>query len=113
MQATVFIFKIKIILISFLIYESSIQANQETTPSSSSSACILESSWEEWPPFVFKEDGKLKGIDIEIAEFLASRIGCKVDWKQMIWKRALNLMRLGKLSFVSGASVTEKRKGCG
>lgn len=113
MQTTVFILKIKIILIGFLIYESSIQAKQETKSPPSSSACILESSWEEWPPFVFKEDGKLKGIDIEIAEFLASKTGCKVEWKQMIWKRALNLMRLGKLSFVSGASVTEKRKAWG
>lgn len=110
MQSVLFFIKLKVIFIGYIILVSSVSAKQNQQPHPSAVQCVLESSWEEWPPFVFKEENRLKGIDIEISEFLAKKIGCKVEWKQMIWKRALNLMKLGKLSFVSGASITEKRK---
>lgn len=51
---------------------------------------------EEYPPYEYKEDGVLKGLDIEIIQAASERLGIKVKVKFLPWARAMNNVRLGK-----------------
>ena len=43
------------------------------------SACEMRMRWSEDPPYSFmREDGRIGGIDIEIAELALRRLGCRL-----------------------------------
>lgn len=35
---------------------------------------------EEWPPFIYAENGEIKGADKEITEHLFRQLGYQVEW---------------------------------
>ncbi len=45
---------------------------------------------EEWAPFEFVQDGKVVGIDVDIATLIFSKLGIPVEFKIQPWKRAWN-----------------------
>lgn len=51
---------------------------------------------EEWPPFIYAEDGVIKGADKEITEHLLSQLGYEVKWKLKPWRRALRDVEQGE-----------------
>jgi polar amino acid transport system substrate-binding protein len=44
---------------------------------------------EEWPPFVYAENGHIKGADKDVTEHLLSQLGYQVEWSLMPWRRVL------------------------
>ncbi len=50
---------------------------------------------EEWPPFVYVEDGIIKGADKEITEHLLAQLGYQVEWELKPWRRVLQDVEKG------------------
>lgn len=65
----------------------------------------------EFPPYEYKEGNEFKGIDIEIAQELAKRMGKKLVIKDVKFDAALLGVSEGKYDMVlAGLTVTEDRK---
>ena len=76
--------------------------------------CTLRVGWEAWPPYMEKKaDGTMTGIDGEVAQKVLTSIGCKIIWKEVVWKRHLLQMKAGDLDVALGASKTPDREKWG
>lgn len=65
----------------------------------------------EFPPYEYKEGEEFKGIDIEIAQEIAKRMGKKLEIKDVKFDAALLGVAEGKYDMVlAGLTVTEDRK---
>ena len=64
-----------------------------------------------YPPFEFKEDGKLQGFDIDLGDALGAALGVKVLWVPMEWAGVFPALETRKVDLVmSGVSITDERK---
>lgn len=50
---------------------------------------------EDWPPFIYSEQGVIKGADKDITEYLLTQLGYTVTWELMPWRRVLLDVRTG------------------
>ena len=73
---------------------------------------LIMSTNAEFPPYEMKDDsGKFIGIDVEIAEAIAKKLGLELVINDMSFDAALLAVQQGKSDMVmSGVSVTDKRK---
>ena len=62
------------------------------------------------PPYIWQENGKSKGIEIEIVQELFSRINQKYIIKHDPWKRALKRVETGISDIIFPAFKTEERE---
>lgn len=51
---------------------------------------------EAWPPYVFEQDGRYLGVDLEVAERVLEVLGHEVTWELLPWKRAVRTVSLGR-----------------
>lgn len=65
---------------------------------------------EEFAPFEFVKDGKVVGIDIDIATLIFNKMGIPVDFQIHPWKRAWKKAETGKADAILSTSRKEKRK---
>ncbi len=63
----------------------------------------------EWPPYVFMENGKLTGIDVEIIQEVCKRNGIESDIQMVPWKRALKEVEEGRMDAIFAPIYTEER----
>lgn len=64
-----------------------------------------------YPPFNFKEDGKLAGFEVELATALAQKMGVKADISTSEWSAMLAGLQAGKFDVViNQVGITDKRK---
>lgn len=64
-------------------------------------------------PFEFHDPqtGELKGLDVELAQVIADRIGVPIVWKEMAFADLIPALQEGKMDLViAGMYITEKRK---
>lgn len=73
-------------------------------------ACDVKATYEPWEPYQFVDGGKLKGIDIEIAEAVAEKAGCKITFTELPWSRQLKNVESGETDLVLAASKTPERE---
>lgn len=65
-----------------------------------------------YPPFVFQREGKLVGLDLDIARRIATKMGCTLVLKQDTIEKNIEYVASGKADFAfSGLSATEDRRG--
>lgn len=50
---------------------------------------------EDWPPFIYSQDGEIKGADKEVTEQVLSQLGYQVTWELMPWRRVLHDVAIG------------------
>ena len=50
---------------------------------------------EDWPPFIYAEDGEIKGADKDITEQVLNQLGYQVTWQLMPWRRVLHDVATG------------------
>ncbi len=62
------------------------------------------------PPLFYVENGKFKGIDVDIIKNLARILGYKVEFIEESWEKALVDTKQGKFDFIFEADLTEERK---
>lgn len=53
---------------------------------------------------------KVKGLDIELMEMLSKETSCEINYLKGDWKELLQAVKKGEVDFLTGASITEKRK---
>ncbi|MCY1412766.1 Bacterial extracellular solute-binding protein, family 3 [compost metagenome] len=51
---------------------------------------------EPWPPYVYLENGKPKGLDYEATALVFQRLGIDVEWQFLPWKRCLAMLEQGQ-----------------
>ena len=73
---------------------------------------LIMSTNAEFPPYEMKNDsGDFIGIDVEIAQAIAAKLGLELEIDDMSFDAALMAVQQGKSDMVmSGVSVTDKRK---
>ncbi len=65
----------------------------------------------EFPPYEFMEDGKIVGIDAEIAQAIADKLGKQLKIENVDFDSLIPGVQTGKYDFVmAGMTVTEDRK---
>jgi len=73
--------------------------------------CELTMGWEPWEPYHYQDqEMKVKGLDIELMEMITTETGCKISYVKGDWKVLLANLRKGEIDFLTGASITDKRK---
>jgi len=75
--------------------------------------CQLMMGWEQWEPYHYREVGgsdAVKGLDIELMSMISEEIDCNISFVNGQWKHLLRQLNAGEIDFLTGASITEKRK---
>lgn len=80
------------------------------TAPASDEPCNLRVGWEEWYPLIHQQDGQLAGSEFELLNRLASQAGCTLEFVEVPWIRALQLLKQGRLDMLYGASHTAERE---
>ncbi len=80
------------------------------TSSASSAERKLLVVGEEFAPFEFVQDGKVVGIDIDIATFIFNKMEIPVEFKIQPWKRAWRNAETGRADAILTTSRKDKRK---
>lgn len=75
-----------------------------------SEPCRLRVGWEEWYPLIHQQDGRLTGSEYQRARQLADGAGCRLEFVEVPWARALQLLRNGQLDMLYGASRSAERE---
>ena len=79
--------------------------------SSSSSNTLTMATSPDFPPFEYLEGGKVVGIEVEILEKVAAKMGKELVIEQMDFDSVIPGVQAGKFDVgVSGITVTEERK---
>lgn len=55
-------------------------------------------------------DGTVTGLNVDIVQAMGERCGCRVDWREMPWPRALTALSQGRIDIVPGAALTPERE---
>lgn len=73
--------------------------------------CKFTMGFDVWEPYQYIGFGReIQGMDVELIEMIAEKLNCDVEYKQDSWGNLLAMLKVGKIDFVLGASVTEERK---
>lgn len=65
---------------------------------------------DQWPPYVYLENDKIVGIDVDIALAVLKRIGIKANINLLPWKRSLTLVKNLGADAILSAAITDDRK---
>ena len=72
---------------------------------------LVVSTSANFPPYEYKEGNKIVGIDADIAEVIAEKLGKKVKWMDMEFASVLASIVSGKSDIaLAGLTITEERK---
>lgn len=86
-------------------------ASSSTTDADAEPACKFVMGFDVWEPYQYIGLGRqVRGLDVEMVQAIAKRIGCVVTFRQDSWLNLLRQLREGDVDFVLGASITESRK---
>lgn len=64
---------------------------------------------DEWPPFRIIENEKILGLDIDVWNEIANRVGIKIKFERYPWARALKKMEDGEVDAMGGLAKTTER----
>ena len=70
----------------------------------------LNIATEEWPPYVYNQDGTVTGYSIEILNEVFAEMGVAILYDQYPWKRAIKLVFEGIADALFHASPNEERR---
>jgi len=66
--------------------------------------------YEEYPPYEYKVNGKLTGMDVEILEEAAKTAGVSLEFKEYPWARATKMAEEGEVDAIFSMSKTADRE---
>lgn len=72
-------------------------------------ACELRVGWDEWPPYITRGDGYFRGLEFNLLKSAAESAGCKLEFQQVPWARALRMLDARKLDLLYGAGYSAER----
>jgi len=63
-----------------------------------------------YPPLAFKENGEIKGVEVDFANKLAQSFGVKLDLVELPWDKLIPALNSGQIDVImSGMSITPER----
>jgi ABC-type amino acid transport substrate-binding protein len=63
-----------------------------------------------YPPIVFKEEGRLTGLEAELARGLEGELGRRIELVEVEWEGLIPALEAGQIDVImSGMSITEER----
>lgn len=65
---------------------------------------------EAWPPYVYEENGVLRGLDYEATQLVLQRLGVAAEWQLMPWKRCLLALEQGRADAILDVFHTSERE---
>lgn len=71
--------------------------------------CTLRVGWENWHPYIYAEQGSMKGIEYQYLMALADAVDCRLSFVELPWIRALQELELGRIDVLYGASHSPER----
>ena len=72
--------------------------------------CLLTFGWTEWMPLQYlNKQGELQGLQVEFVSTIAKELGCELVFEQGSWIDLIQKIKLGKVDFISNATITEQR----
>lgn len=82
-----------------------------TNGNSGASAKITVAAINDYPPFEFKQDGKLTGFDVELVEDIAKKENIQVDWKEMKFDGIIPALQSKQVdAAISAITIRDDRK---
>jgi ABC-type amino acid transport substrate-binding protein len=97
----------------FIIFLISCQSshNQSASETNDQKPTLIMGTSADYPPFEFRKDGKVAGLDIDIAQEIAKQLGYTLKIQDTEFSSLIPSLQSGKVDFVmSGMSATEERK---
>jgi hypothetical protein len=64
---------------------------------------------EAWPPYIYEQNGELRGIDYDVSEKVLQQLGYNTRWQLMPWRRALHDTTQGAADAILDISPTPQR----
>ena len=65
---------------------------------------------ESWAPYVYEDQGTLKGLDYEAAQIVLQRLGVATEWQLLPWKRCLLALEQGHADAILDIFRTPERE---
>lgn len=65
---------------------------------------------EAWPPYVYEENGVLRGLDYETTQIVLQRLGVEAEWQLLPWKRCLATLEQGQAEAILDIFRTPERE---
>ena len=72
--------------------------------------CRLTVGWEDWYPYIYLSNGRLAGSEYSLLIRLQQITGCRLEFLEVPWARALIKLKRKTIDMVYGASLTGERK---
>jgi ABC-type amino acid transport substrate-binding protein len=103
------IVKFTLIVLSFYGISYMIQHNRSTCPAEDGTT-LRAGTNSEYPPYSFIKDGKVVGVDIDMINEIARRLGMKLELQDMAFSALLPQLQLGKIHIIAaGMTYTPER----
>ncbi len=64
---------------------------------------------EAWAPYIYEEQGELRGLDYEVARTVLQRLKVEVEWQLMPWKRCLLAVEQDQAEAILDIFKTDER----
>lgn len=65
---------------------------------------------EAWPPYIYEEDGELRGLDYDAARIILQRLGVDAEWQLLPWKRCILALKQEQADAILGIHRTQERE---
>ena len=65
---------------------------------------------EAWAPYIYTENGELRGQDYDAAQIVLQRLGIEAEWQLMPWKRCLLTLEQGRADAILDIFHTAERE---
>ncbi len=90
--------------------EKSVTENSQSQPMVTTT-CELRLGFEAWEPYQFLGlDNQAGGLDIELMQAVAKKMGCALKPQQGTWLELMNSLKAGDVDMLLGASITPARE---
>lgn len=73
--------------------------------------CELRMRWNDDPPYLMRDaDGRVTGLYAELVGATVRRMGCRLQWVEMPWARALVELEAGRIDILAGGLRLPERE---
>lgn len=94
---------------SFLIFVFTVVLGNSVLASTKEKVYVVGTN-AEYPPFEYLENGKISGLDPDIIEAIAEKLGIQYKWANMEFGGLISALQTGKIDIViAGMSITPER----
>lgn len=73
--------------------------------------CSILMGWDPWEPYQYRDvDGRMRGLDVELAHLIASEAGCTLRFEEGRWGSLVRQLQEGNIDMLAAATRTPSRE---